>query len=381
MTSQHRPGEKFQTNAMDFVVRLGFLGLFAYGTFELVRPFLPIVIWAVLLAVALYPAYAWMARKLGGRSGLAAFLLTCLALLTILGPVSVLAASLAESVHWLAVRYHDGVLRMPTTPPVLAHWPLLGARVDEIWTLVASNLDEAARRFGPATLPAGGAVLAWIASLGADLLKFVVSIVIMGFLFTPGPRLAAAARVFASRLVAPRGAHFIDLAGATIRNVSRGVIGVALLQALLAGVILHFGGIPGAGLFAFLILILCIVQIGAAPVLLPLLVWIWMREPTAAALIMTALLVPVALIDNVLKPILMARGLTTPMLVILTGVIGGTLSHGLVGLFLGPVVLSVFYELVVAWAKLEPEREETPDSDLAVTHPPRSHSPEGDPVP
>ena len=134
--------------------------------------------------------------------------------------------------------------------------------------------------------------------------------------------------------------------------MSRGVIGVALLQALLAGIILYVAGVPGAGLIAFGVLLLCIVQIGPAPILLPVLIWLWMSEPPTFALILTLLLVPVALIDNVLKPILMARGLTTPMLVILTGVIGGTLTHGLVGLFLGPVVLSVFYELILAWTRL-----------------------------
>ncbi len=195
-------------------------------------------------------------------------------------------------------------------------------------------------------------MLARVAAIGADVLKFVASVVIAGFLFLPGPRLGAGARAFASRLIAPRGAHFVDLAGATIRNVSRGVIGVALIQALLAGVILAGAGIPGAGLVAFGVLLLCVVQIGPAPILLPLLIWAWVTQTTGFALILTVLLVPVGLLDNVLKPILMAHGLTTPMLVILTGVIGGTLTHGLVGLFLGPVVLSVFYELVVAWTRL-----------------------------
>jgi predicted PurR-regulated permease PerM len=202
-----------------------------------------------------------------------------------------------------------------------------------------------------------------VAAISVDVLKFVASVIIAGFLFLPGPRLATGARAFASRLIAPRGAQFVDLAGATIRNVSRGVIGVALLQALLAGVILYVAGIPGAGLIAFGVLLLCIVQIGAAPVILPVLVWIWMTHPTTYSLVLTVLLVPVGLVDNVLKPLLMARGLTTPMLVILTGVIGGTLTHGLVGLFLGPVVLSVFYELVVAWTRLDGGPIEAPAAD------------------
>jgi predicted PurR-regulated permease PerM len=344
--------EQVEASATDFVVRLAFLGLFAWWSLELVRPFVPIVIWAILLAVALHPAYAWLARRLGGRPGLAAVVVTVISLATVLGPVSVLAASLAESVQWLAAGLQSGTIEVPPPPAGVADWPVVGEEIEEAWALAAGNLDDAVQRYGPAVLPAGGVVLAKVAAVGLDVLKFVVSVVIAGFLFLPGPRLAAGARAFASRLIAPRGAQFVDLAGATIRNVSRGVIGVALLQALLAGVILYAAGIPGAGLIAFGVLLLCIVQIGAAPVLLPVLVWVWMTSPTTFALVLTLLLVPVGLIDNVLKPVLMARGLTTPMLVILTGVIGGTLTHGLVGLFLGPVVLSVFYELVVAWTRL-----------------------------
>lgn len=344
--------EQIEASATDFVVRLAFLGVFAWWSLQLVSPFVPILIWAVLLAVALYPAYEGLARLLGGRRGLAATLLTLAALATVLGPVSLLAASLAESVQWIAAGVNAGTLKVPPPPPSVHDWPVVGDRIDEAWMLAAGNLDEAVHRYGPALLPAGGIVLGKVAAISADVLKFVASVIIAGFLFLPGPRLADGARTFASRLIAPRGAHFVDLAGATIRNVSRGVIGVALLQALLAGVILAVAGIPGAGLAAFGVLLLGIIQIGAAPVLLPLLVWIWMTHATAFSLVLTLLLVPVGLIDNVLKPILMARGLSTPMLVILTGVIGGTLTHGLVGLFLGPVVLSVFYELVAAWTRL-----------------------------
>ncbi|MFO1142808.1 MAG: AI-2E family transporter [Amaricoccus sp.] len=345
-------GERFEAGATDFVVRLAFLGLFAWWSLELVSPFLPIVVWAVLLAVALYPAYAWLARRLGDRRGLAAMLLTLLALAMVLGPVSMLTASLADSVQWIAAGLQSGTLKVPPPPADVAGWPVVGDEIAEAWTLAAGNLDEAVHRYGPAVLPAGSTVLGKVAAIGVDVLKFVASVVIAGFLFVPGPRLAAGARAFASRLVAPRGAHFVDLAGATIRNVSRGVIGVALIQALLAGVALYVAGIGGAGLIAFGVLLLCIVQIGPAPILLPLLIWVWMTHATGYSLLLTLVLVPIALIDNVLKPILMARGLTTPMLVILTGVIGGTLTHGLIGLFLGPVVLSVFYELVVAWTRL-----------------------------
>ena len=207
-------------------------------------------------------------------------------------------------------------------------------------------------KFGPSLLPVGTVILGKLASLGLDLLVLAVSVVVAGFLYVPGPRLTAGARAFAERIIARRGAAFVDLAGATIRNVSRGVIGVAAIQALLAGIVLTVAGIPAAGLLAFIILVLCIVQVGPALVVLPVLVWAWFTMPTVSALVLTVVLVPITLLDNVLKPMLMSRGLTTPTLIILIGVIGGTITHGLIGLFLGPVVLAVLYDLLVVWVSL-----------------------------
>ena len=209
--------ENAEARATDFVVRLAFLGLFAWWSLQLVSPFIPIAIWAVLLAVALYPFYAWLARGMPGA--LAATLVTLLLLATILGPVSLLAASLAESVHAIASGLRSGTLHVPPPPARLDDWPVVGKPLDEAWDLASTNLDAALARYGPGMIPAGGTVLARVAALGADLLKFILSVVIAGFLFLPGPRLATGVRAFASRLIAPRGAHFVDLAGATIRNV------------------------------------------------------------------------------------------------------------------------------------------------------------------
>jgi predicted PurR-regulated permease PerM len=358
-------GQRIEARATDFVVRLAILGLFAYWSLEVVAPFLPVVIWAAVLTVALYPAYAWLARRLGGRRRLAAALVAGVALVTVLGPLGMLATSLAGSLRFLAVGFQAGTIRVPPPPPGLADWPLVGDRAQEAWALASTNLEAALKQYGPVLLPAGGVVLGKAAAIGVDMLKFVAALVIAGFLFVPGPGLAAGVARFASRLIAPRGAHFVALAGATIRNVSRGVIGVALIQALLAGVILEAFGVPGAGLIAFVALILGIVQVGPGLILLPVIVWAWAAMASGPALALTVLLVPVMLVDNVLKPILMARGLATPMLVILTGVIGGALSHGLIGLFLGPIVLAVFYELILAWVQLEETSPETSMDDEA----------------
>jgi predicted PurR-regulated permease PerM len=141
----------------------------------------------------------------------------------------------------------------------------------------------------------------------------------------------------------------LKLAGDTIRNVSRGVVGVALLQSFLAAVGLAVAGVPAAGFLSLIALVLAIVQIGPAPVLIPVVIWSWTAMTTTSALLFTAYMIPVGLIDNVLRPLLMARGLPTPMPVILVGVMGGTIAYGISGLFLGPIILSVAWTLLVAW--------------------------------
>jgi predicted PurR-regulated permease PerM len=156
---------------------------------------------------------------------------------------------------------------------------------------------------------------------------------------------------FARRLASGRGQDFVELTGATIRAVSRGVIGISALQAFLAGVGFVAAGIPAASLLTSAVLILGIIQIGPSIVIIPLIIWSWFAmEPLAAALF-TVYMVPVNLLDNVLRPLVMGRGLDTPILIILIGVIGGTLSYGITGLFLGPIVLAVIWELFSAWIR------------------------------
>jgi predicted PurR-regulated permease PerM len=155
------------------------------------------------------------------------------------------------------------------------------------------------------------------------------------------------------------------LAGATIRSVSQGVIGIAVFQSLLAGIALKLADVPRAGLLAFAVLMLGILQIGSAIILIPVLIWLWSARDFTTALLMTLFLVPVGLADNVLKPIVMGRGLTTPALVIFIGVIGGTLAHGMVGLFIGPIILAVAWELMTAWIREDREMR-APDADTAA---------------
>ena len=358
-TDLDRGGQSFDTKFTD-LVRLAVVGLLAYLSLTLLAPFGIMVIWAVILAVALYPAYAALRRLLGGRGRLAATLITLLGLAVIVAPLGAVTVNVAETTLALVADFENQTVAVPRPPEAVRDWPVIGERVHAAWSLASSNLDAAVKRFGPPLLHAAGAIVGRIAGVGFGMLGFAVSVLIAGFLFVPGPRLADGIKTFARRIAADRGASFVDLAGATIRNISRGVIGVALLQALLVGLILALFDVPAAGVVAFIVLIFCIVQVGPVPVLLPVIIWAWATKDTGPALILTLLMLPIAVIDNVLKPILMARGLSTPMLVILLGVIGGTVTYGLIGLFLGPILLGISYGLLMAWVT-----NETPGAEQA----------------
>lgn len=337
---------------IDIAVRLGVLGLFAYFSLQLIAPFFLFLLWAVVLTVALYPAYSWLAGKLGGRKVLSAILITLLCLAIVVGPVAVLVVSLVETLQGWYQSLTAGGLKMPVLPEKVAGLPVIGSKIADIWQTAGQGLEALFAKIGPMVVPAGGRILSVLASLSGSVLFFVVSIILAGCLFVPGPSLARGAKRVADRIIAPRGAEFVDLAGATIRNVSRGVIGVAVIQGLLTGILLIAFAVPLAGLLTFVALFLCIIQIGPALVILPTIIWAWSSWDLVPALLFTVLMVPVMLVDNVLRPILMSRGLDVPMLVILIGVLGGTIAHGLLGLFLGPVILAVFYELVIAWVKV-----------------------------
>lgn len=338
-----------ESRVTDRVIRLAFLGVFAYWSLGLVLPFIGIAIWSAILTVALHPLYLKLVKILGGRQGLAAAALTVAVFLLIAGPIALLTANLVESVTHLAISIEDGTLVLPPPPPEVANWPIVGDGIARLWTLASTNLTAALGLIWTEPRETALALAGRLSAMAGDVALFLLAVLLSGFLHKPGPKIVEAARLFAGRLVAPRGAAFVEMAGATIRAVSQGVIGLALVEALLAGIVLLLAGVPMAGPIAFVILILSLLQIGPLPALLPLVIWSWMTQTTSIALVVTAATMIILLMDNLLKPVVIRRGLKSPTLVVLAGVVGGTLSHGMIGLFLGPVVLAVFYELLVAW--------------------------------
>jgi len=350
-STDHDPSRRDQLTAtwVELTIRLGVLGLLLYLSFILVRPFISIAIWSIVLTVALYPVYDWMAVQLGGRRRLAAVLLTILSLLIVIGPATWLALGLIESLRTLSERLDLSTLPLPPPPDTVKSWPVIGEPIYQYWDLASTNLRAALAKIAPQLKPFGSTLLHIAAEAGTGAVKFFVAIIVAGFLFSPGPKLVDAVRMFSRRLASGRGEEFVRLAGATIRAVSRGVIGISALQAFLAGLGLLVAGVSGVSLITSAVLILGIIQIGPSVIIIPVIIWSWTAMETSTALLFTAYMIPVSLLDNILRPLVMGRGLDTPMLIILLGVLGGTIAYGISGLFLGPIVLAVIWQLMVAW--------------------------------
>jgi len=336
---------------IQLVIRLGLLAVLIFWTLVLIRPFVPILAWSVVLAVALNPVFQRLAKVLGGRPKLAATILTVISLAIVIGPATWIGLGAVDGIKDIAEQLTAGEVVVPSPPQAIKNWPLVGPRLYEFWVQASTNLRSVLREIAPYLKPFATTLLGLAGNAGVGTIKFLLSVAVAGVLFPYGPQLVAAGRGFLSRIVPDQSEHFLDLAGATIRAVSQGVIGVAIIQSLLAGIGFKLAGIPSAGLLAFAVLLLSIVQIGGTIVILPVIIWIWTDKDFATALLLTTFLVIVAVLDNILKPLVMGRGLTTPALVILIGVIGGTLAHGIIGLFIGPIILAVAWELLTAWVR------------------------------
>lgn len=333
----------------DSVIRFIILALLVIWCFILVRPFIPLILWGAVIAVVLFPVFQWLSHRLGNQRTLAATLLTLVGIAIILGPVSVIVSAIISSIHTLAEAIANRTFQVPPPPVGLASWPLFGRALADIWQQASNNLLVVLEEYRNQLQAITTTLLSIAGSAGIGILQFLLSTAIAAVLMLNATAIGRGMRRLILRLDPDRGENFITLAVTTVRNVTRGVIGIALFQTFLIGIGLLLAGIPLAGILILLCLILSIVQVGPGLVVLPTVVYAWMTMGTLKALLFTIWMVASGASDNILKPMLMARGLPVPMLVIFVGVIGGTLAHGIIGLFIGPVILALGYELLGAW--------------------------------
>jgi predicted PurR-regulated permease PerM len=329
------------------------------GCLLILRPFIPLVMWGIIIAIASYPTFLKLQNMLGGRAGLSAALWTLLLLAVLIVPLVLLAQNLIEGSRPLVLQLRNGTFVIPTPPASIEHWPLVGAPLTRAWRMASTNFTDALMKFAPQIKAAIPGILSASAGIGFTILQFFLSILLSGVLLANSRAAAEVTRSLANRLFGEHGPEYQSLVGATIRSVTFGILGVALIQSALAAIGFLVMGLPGAGVWAVVFLFAAVLQMGGI-VLIPAVIYAFAISTTVKAVIFLVWCVVVGVIDNILKPLLLGRGVAVPTAVIFLGAIGGFIAMGIVGLFVGAVVLSVGYKLFLAWIEGSPAAAETP---------------------
>jgi predicted PurR-regulated permease PerM len=356
------------SDLLEVLIRAALIGILAVLCYVVFAPFLTLMVWAVILAVAMYPLHQRLARRIGGRRGLAATIVIVAGSVLIVVPSALLMNSLGGSVYDFVNAVRQNTLEVPPPPDRVAEWPIVGARLHDVWGKAHADLPGLVASMQPKIGELARKSIAMVAGIGLGVLHFIASFIVAGILMAYGEAGARSGRAVFSRIMGPeRGERFARLCTATIRTVAQGVIGIAFVQALLVGLALLVAGIPWAGVLAAITLVISIAQIPALLVTLPAIVYIWYsgHYGTAAAITFSVVLLLAGMIDNVLKPLMLGRGTDAPMPVILLGALGGLAAGGILGMFVGATVLALGYQIFMMWVAADPDASAAIASDDA----------------
>lgn len=337
---------------IEISIRLSLIAALVYWCFLIFLPFLMPVLWGIIIAVALNPWFLRLTSLLGGRRKVAVTLFILVGLGGLIVPAFLLSESFFDGIRWLSASVDKDAVHIPPPPAQVEAWPLIGGWVHEVWTHASQDLEQTLERFAPQLKAAGAWLLSTLIGSGVAYLMTLVAIVIAGLMLAHAEGGGKTAQNVGARLGGEQGKAAVDLAVKTIRSVAAGVVGVAAVQSVMSAIGLVLIGIPAAGLWAVLILILGVAQLPPLLILGPAVVYVFATsDSTVPNVLFTIWALIVSGSDSFLKPMFLGRGMDIPMPVILIGAIGGMLLSGIIGLFVGAVVLAIGYKLFVAWVQ------------------------------
>lgn len=337
-------------NSIELAIRLGLLILLATWCFLIVLPFIVPVMWGVIIAVAIYPLFKKLKSALGGRNKTATTVYIVLALALLITPTVMISGSLVDTAQDVVDKYEQGTLTVEPPDESVKEWPVIGDEVHEVWTQASKNLDATVDKYKPQLKLVGEKLASTAAGAGGTVLIFIISIIISGILMANAPgAYQFTVRLFSRLINEKEGVAFTHLSRDTIRSIAQGVLGIAMIQAVLSAIGMYIMDVPAWGLWTVIILVLAILQLPPLLVLGFVAAYVFTIADTTPAIIFAIYALIVSTSDAWLKPLLLGRGVATPMLVILLGAIGGAILDGVIGLFVGAVVLALGYELFMAW--------------------------------
>ncbi|MCD6389120.1 MAG: AI-2E family transporter [Desulfobulbaceae bacterium] len=351
----------FEKNAIETVIKIAILGTLVVYTLRIIHPFVMPGLWGIIIAVAVEPLIGKISRRFGGRRKMVAILFSLVVIGAIVIPSVMLVSSSVEHVKSVTESVENETLSVPPPPAGVKDWPIIGASLHKTWSLASTNLEATLKKFKPQLETVAFAMLGKLGGGVKVVFMFIISVAIAGALLATAEKGIAVMNKIVTRFAGDRAADITSLGTATIRGVMQGVIGVAFIQATLAVIGMLIVGVPAAGLWAGLVLILAIIQLPPILVLGPIAAWVFSFAETTPAVLFLVWAILVSGCDSFLKPILMGRGVDAPMLVILVGALGGMMLSGIIGLFVGAVIVAIMYTLFMSW--IEEEQVSSPTAD------------------
>jgi predicted PurR-regulated permease PerM len=332
-------------------VQLLMLALLLDWSYHILFPFITPIVWGAVLAVALYPIHRRLKKALKGKGTLAAVIICICMLALIILPAVLLMVNSAGEAKQAMNDFQEGKLMVPPPGDNVKNWPLVGRKVDAVWRQASDNLDSLVQKNPERVKSLAKKAIGLVRSTAAGIGLFAVAIIISAVFLSYSESASNFAHSLFNRLLNSHTFDMAAIAASTVRNVVRGILGVAFIQTLLIAGGLWVAGVPYAAIWSLCCLVLAIVQIGTAPVAIGVIAYIWGQDNTLAAILLTIWMILCSLLDNVLKPILMGKGAAVPMLVVFLGALGGFIYMGFIGLFIGAVILSLGYKLFDVWLR------------------------------
>lgn len=355
--------QKAIATSLEAVIRIGVLLIIAYFCLQIVAPFIIPVLWGAVIAIALYPLFLRIRGVVGGKDGIAATIIAVVPIALILWPAIAVSGSLFDFIGQLADALESGDIHVPPPPPGVADWPLIGSQAYALWGQASTNLTAFVEAFKPQVLAGLSAFASLLGSGGAAVLFTIIAMAIAGAFLATADVCVKGIKAFARRMAGDQGEKFVDTSALVVKSVATGVIGVAVIQAVLGWIGLALAGVPLAIVWTLLLLVLAIAQIPALLIMGPAIAYVFATADGLTATIFAVYAIFVSISDGFLKPLLLGRGVSIPTLVILLGAIGGMVALGIIGLFLGAVVLALGWELLTSWVQGKVDEPEMENAD------------------
>ncbi|MGB1003994.1 MAG: AI-2E family transporter [Salibacteraceae bacterium] len=340
--------EESAHSAIAIALRMSFIAFLFIISFKILAPFILPIVWGVIISIAIYPLFDKLAFLLKGNKKIASAIIVMVGIAVFIVPFTVVIMNSVDGIESFVGKLDAGTFKLPPAPSPVADWPIIGEKLFNLWQSSSNNLEVLIDKLKPYLTDYLPTIFSSAAGVVGTIFQFIFSVIIAGLFLVNAEGGRKTANAIFKTIIGTDGEQFVKLSQGTIKGVVQGVLGTAVIQTIFLGIGMYAVGLPGAGVWTVLVLVVCIVQLPPTLIILPVIIYVFSVESTMVASIFGVWSIIWSASDNVIKPLLMGRGVEVPMLVILLGSIGGMMAFGIIGLFIGSVVLAITYKIMTA---------------------------------